>query len=968
MKEYEVELNNNQDIKKQDKQNIKDNEWAFEVVAAKLKDNKNLTFEEVNVLDTNLEIMNNSRELTIKENEINKKFVDSDNPDFDKNREIFFNVSFSCDRGPSISSDFIIWMMGSKDLSVRDAIRILTSDNVEIYIKEFVDFCKDNALLGVKPDKAKEGAKKWAKVMKTATDKMKEYTFPDIDYNNPSAEKEYLFELDIICQLTVNFVQDYSMKLGETRIDAGIGEDKKSYGKKMANEYLAEDLGGLDGLKSIESFWKNIQLPFKMFSDSHNISEYMNGWDEGNSDEIKKGLLNAAFNDFLFKKTINMFKGKKLKEISYKDIKSINLYHSNSFTIKGDILSGKVALNPDFLIDYVTGRNSKPFEDFIDGYITPRVEKEMELADGVAQGKGFLTAGSIPKKFADDIMAVGDKAEDMETFIDEPDYEGKSHTILLYERWDNTLGRNAASLAQALGIDSVNLIKIDGKTPEELWGKKYKNIKDISRKQLLYRAEIIKAAIAGDKELSIATAYVSKGRLVRGNDAKFLTKRSDIREMSEGYSLSEKYISTVFQKLKGFYTRLSEVQSNPENNFTSNNTEGSMPYQKMCRNLANCLWHLSHKSMDDFNLLILKEALENLNEASGAYYKRGKTSNQVKLEVAKEISDELPVMINVLGYIIKMLDKGIVFDGKGKSIIENSYTSMGNNIKSLSELSSEFDAVVKLSHDEVDTRFNELNEVNKARLEFDKLVQSSIGKLPAKNKKLSTKEAAKLVVYKSYIEGTKTKNITADEILERKDAFDKVYFNAWVDELSENKVFKVIAEKYQHKAFEKWKSVLDRANLINDRCNRLVDKYEGNKAINYIYGNEKGFVLTGEKDHKFKDKYERLGEIVANKIITAPHNVNLLQGLAAGQFEMSDLTKACTDYFRKGNVLDGGDALGRNMFTPDILRAKLEDTTFIMETLKNVAVPLKKAQENQAKKAKTTKAAPKNVVVNVPMK
>jgi len=298
------------------------------------------------------------------------------------------------------------------------------------------------------------------------------------------------------------------------------------------------------------------------------------------------------------------------------------------------------------------------------------------------------------------------------------------------------------------------------------------------------------------------------------------------------------------------------------------------------------------------------------------------------------------------------IDKGFVIDFYGTEIKKNPFAEVKRSVDSLK---STYNKIQPFETKDEKTLFFERQElVSKMDklYNFETKLKKVSGGSPTITQRMSVQEVAKLVVYNDLMDNNSNPSRTEEEIIQNTVDLNKNQFKDKVNALAGNKVFKLIAAKYQDRTPQKWKEILKDADELYRDYKIFLQNHRGDFAVEYATH----LTLAAKKENA-RDNYSRLGELIAKQILTSPGNKALVQGIAAHQFEYSDLEKICGDYLRKNKYLQAGT---RNYIDDDTLKIRLENDSLKNEVLTKVAEPLKKAIEQRARQEAAEKANAEN--------
>jgi hypothetical protein len=648
-------------------------------------------------------------------------------------------------------------------------------------------------------------------------------------------------------------------------------------------------------------------------------------------------MFKAATSDIYAKKYLNKLKGKKIEDISDYDLNIQKLTFMETYYLIPEYQDNKIAQNPKVILDYLDGTNTKPFTDEIDAALESKVATRLKGQLIMSAVDSLISGMSLEAEDANALLATGDNPDDMLAYINTLSDQGKSKWDKINLIFKYFFSYENVNAARGIGMGILDTIKINGRTAEELWGNKYNNISK-SDKQRCLMAEIVKKALSGESEITVQSALMKDGAFVPGNVYTVIPKKADIQKAKAAMDLFPTLRDSILLQITEYYTRLVGTQTDKNANFKTEAGEGSEPYRRMCRALANCQSLMKNVNSDQFSMPRLQRRLKEFQEAAEAYYKRGKTSKQDRLTVANEASETVRSYVDMLDDIIKVNDINLFVKEGNAKLVDISFNEAQREMIKLNNIYSKFAPIPITNAEEIPAKVTEALALKKAQHEYKVKLGETIG-LPDTSKKLSTEDVAKLVIFNQYMSKAKAEGMTAADVNEIKELINKNIINDSISVLNNNKVFGIIAKKYQDKAPEKWEEALKKAADIVENYQAFLTSLEKKDIAEYVMPE------TFNLNAKRKDKYETLGEIIAKQIITHHRNEFIPQAMGAGLVEYKDILNACTECLRKDEVLDHG----ANALSKAELRTKVKNGTLKNEVLTKISATFGKQMEQKAK-------------------
>ena len=403
------------------------------------------------------------------------------------------------------------------------------------------------------------------------------------------------------------------------------------------------------------------------------------------------------------------------------------------------VYSGDVELDKKQVISYMTGVDTKTAADnLMDEHLKPVFEKRKQVIGGAVSAQSYYDA----------IISKPELLLMLKTLNDDPDAIkefAKNNRMLIDLPRETIMPEEIYRLSGELGVNPMDMFLIDGKTPEEMWGTQYADVTDPTEKDYIYKTLIMKATVSGQHEIAFRTAelddsykYISNGSLV----AAF--KREDGIKITQDFDVLNSIIDDVKVKAVDFKIRLQNTQADKNNNFRINMSEGSEPYQKMCKSLSSLLYIINRKNSDDFTIDEFRRRLAKFQKAAAEYSKRGKTSNQIRLDVAGEASKDMDAYLKTVNETFEKIDKNFAVDAEGTKLSKASFNRIEAQVGKIRENLKKIENFNDLTSQEIIDRRNEIFSKKTEEHNYEEKLREIAGKLPDTKKKMSVEEVAKL--------------------------------------------------------------------------------------------------------------------------------------------------------------------------------------------------------------------------------
>ena len=521
---------------------------------------------------------------------------------------------------------FAAYLMGKKGMSMQEVIDYdPTSADAYYDSQEFNEFLKQNPVDKNDPEK---GASAWGEVFFNAAQKMDEYRFPDIDYSDPAQVDAHAYELHMYASLQINISQEYE----NVQKHAGI-------------EAMSKIAGGADELERKTAPLYTGNDISDMFRNGYKSTSILQGMKSQNPDTLEglsRSITQMAAKRVALSNASDMIRGKTQAEFGkIKKSQVSRLYESNVDTN----LMVELMEDPDF----------GPVNDYFNGNPEAFTQKYNSKRSAAAEdARRFFNSGLSMKycaeNFRDKVNEYGKAAHDLNNInnneasklitltsavnssksleellsIDEDVRTLKAH---IEDCFSELLSKNSMPDVHRLaGIkDPLSIIKIDGKTANELWGDKYKNFSPAD-KEFMLKAEIYNEMISGKRDVTC--------------DVHIINSRNEfekIRPVTVAKSTDTLVRETAFMKgvnrfnvnMNEFKTRLTATQADPMANFNSEgkrpeNESGSESYKNMTKALNRIIEGTTipdkYSRQGEMTVDELKSAIKQLKKAAKEYY------------------------------------------------------------------------------------------------------------------------------------------------------------------------------------------------------------------------------------------------------------------------------------------------------------------------------------------------------------
>ena len=448
---------------------------------------------------------------------------------------------------------FLVYLIGEKGYTYKDACAIIPGHkDFEPLAQEFISFLKNHPVkplpdgvaedeenIAVSPEQAKENALAIMGMMNKCGAYFAQFKIPDVDYNDLEAVEAVKDEFAGMA----NFMQDFGQQQEhflnqETQVVKELPKERKACFEAMEPAYQIAD------------FAKNFDIAFSLNKEDRTL-------------EVKPSSYAkiAAVNRYLFaKRTNEQFRGKTGKQLQETStVKDLYLWNLSVLLVGKSLMYTE--MTDDVVMQYLrTGEG--PFADMVEARINEESDMLREefnrdnTANATSIALNELSSNSdteLKQRLKTTLHSlVGDENKtgqevlhDYLEFDEKPLAEATGCCNKFFDKLFVDSSRYAV-LKKAGVNDPLTLIKIDGKTPEELWGDKYKDFSAQDKKEIL-RLEVVNAVLQGDKRVSVDNFVITENdELVPGkpyiiveSDYNLERTKDFLREVDDLHGLAE---------------------------------------------------------------------------------------------------------------------------------------------------------------------------------------------------------------------------------------------------------------------------------------------------------------------------------------------------------------------------------------------------------------------------------------------
>ncbi len=548
---------------------------------------------------------------------------------------------------------FLAYLMGVKGLSYDEATKLRVGQpEFDEMLNDFNKFIKDNSLDVPEGEKRNASVKALVDMFKNAAEKFKSYRFHDINFGDADVMDEHIPEYIELSINMINITQEYELMVKH----AGLDTASKFFDGKTQEDIMSPfyALNGF-GYEFLNSYApQRLSHEIKAVPKSRN--KYYGIYAQSRA---HMGLV-----------TSDVIRGKTISEIE-KSVGVLGLYETTVLAI--------LSANPatEGALDYLTGK-SKDFEkDFAKRYKSAVEEARLEFnseagivsfAESLADKVNTFGSGAEAHIASSGYAKIMGNSNDSDSLHKAMEYDDETRKFVklvndaFYKLYN---GDNAGKIYNLIGIkDPLELIKINGKTPNEKWGEDYKNYPEAD-KSFLLKARVVDEMFRGRTDITVDTYIINEKNELEAIAPYKISK--SVRTIDNEISFY-KGINDLNDYLKGLKNRLVATQDNQDANFAAADDRnaaksGSDTYKKMTAALNKCIraTDFDNNNFRDYNLSYeeLEVALKELKTAANQYYKAHDTglgwlvsgyreNGKERIRVSKDLTEELGYRIETL--------------------------------------------------------------------------------------------------------------------------------------------------------------------------------------------------------------------------------------------------------------------------------------------------------------------------------
>ena len=733
--------------------------------------------------------------------------------------------------GEAVRQDiaWTVYLLSKKGMSFREAIDFrTTSPGFTETMAEFHEFVKSHPVRGQNVD-IEKNVGDWTEMFMNAAEKIGEYTIPDIDYTNPEELRQHVYELEALRMIQINFSQEFSNVIaGPRRAFA----EKKAGGSKKLDEVISIPINAQGFLTGYIDAYNPV-----------NLVSYLNN-------KVQKDAL-----DFLATRRIT-FLNTHAKNVGGKKVKDLGK------TQAIDPLYGNLPemIQPDFQFkknearDYFKNNSLSPERNA--EFLASINRRQESLRRTYNKMFAFDPVYKLYRDTPSDIEKISNELEELGNHIDQPEElvralytneHEKTRNILKNVFFSSLQSDTRPTLWEMIGKDNpINIFRIGGKTPEELWGEKAANLPPAD-KNMYYQVRLLQEMKNGRQDITCDMYLIN-------DQYKLNAPKPVLIAQSEKNIYAE---ASVFKQVDRLHVHLNEILEQLD----ATGETGKSKYMAMRNSLKKCV------QLTDFtapnsksNMKQIMDSLKELEEKSDAYYKdhtglkglykgfgdEGRERIRISKDLRYDLQFEREKLRNYTGGYDFYVDKDLV--DPDTEFREFSLNKMWKNLKASAGMRGIqlTDQVLKTNHPEIDQRCAKMDKKdNMMRILHTVAIG---GKVSAEENRLEAMESpigpnavkmAQRVVFQEYQSKIRTAGKTAADLSVEeieKDIRDQGFsdrFHEKVRTLLKDPAFMKLAHEKPKTVIQEWKKLKKQESAA--RHQNLQEQDETYKELRRLY-------------------------------------------------------------------------------------------------------------------------------------
>ena len=833
-------------------------------------------------------------------------------------------------RPPTVASMFVLWALGTHD-NIHASNMLELQENPEL-VEEFARFCEHHPTVGAKDRNSyQQSVKVWTDIYERATEKVKAYTLTPPDPRDPVKNRKTLKELARLNGLCVDFIQEMSRNLKHDTYchdEKDMGES--TMGQRKWNETLTT--------------WKSIQQLLQPAKDG-----YLPGDLSANSNSAFRRVASTATARVMADQIFRKHAGKSLGRIIGEEAHNLPCIGLASADLSGLLYDESGVRNPKFnhhphiprkdFVKYLNGKDKGSFTKKILPLLEQNISEFRSKLDQECIAAFTVFTGRLDLRGVkdallavpeDDPQAVQDFLRDTSTFrwgvngdTTKKSWLTQSMNILFGDVF-----RSQMTLA---GIkDKMDVFLIDGKTPAELWGQKYKDVQDPGLKQQCLSFEVMKKIAAGETEVRIKTFGYGADQRLTVSGSLILSPTADMAKRLKGnLAIYKKGMAEMLQELEETRAQLISTHPGFQDTEAGRRTAihemgrtGTSLFRSYEQSLKNCIRVMKNTAASTPE--DIRKAMLQLQEASAKYYKARKPlfgskrtpEGQTRLDTSRQLADRMPEMLTRFQTLRRGIDTDLPCIGT-RTFHTAPQADIERNIAAFSE--AQYDGIYR--QEEVQPSEAETAAANASCAAFARTLRRGMLRLGKDMDSLlnlpknpEPYDAALSFYLQNTMENTLYGRYTPEEIEQKRQAFAHRVVNGDLQQraeaLSRNPIFRECIRQNGAFDYREWRTIWNSSKRYIQEMKNDLQRVSGQHldAARYILtGDAKAGTLGSlPKDKNILEaRYRRLGDHVAKQILTDPENKDSVHAICSGRMRYADVVKTVTAVLKESNILNG---------------------------------------------------------------
>ncbi|MCR4717123.1 MAG: hypothetical protein K5656_08075 [Lachnospiraceae bacterium] len=792
------------------------------------------------------------------------------------------------------NSLFMVWAIANyDDLNIANIDKVADDSAM---IEAFAKFCEDNPTM-VTDDKGiyKTAASNWVNIFAKATDRIKAFKLPEIDYSNIEELKKNMLPLMVLSNIAIDFNQEKDHVFG----NVNLGIDGKA-----GPEFIC----GQEKWDGIVGFWDNIQNLMSGFSSAYRKEKGVNTAVEG-----KTTSYITAFARLHFEENFKNAGGLSVDEL-VNSLDDMSLTGEDYLSMSSDLTDFKSAKDLDIktVVKYLNGKDKSSFKKKSQALRKEMLKEsvtntEQRTIDPIQEFAKYTRLDDIKSELAG-LNSSTDIIEYVSDTNSIHQYRNKKYSGAYYVNvvLNELITDDYRQIIRKAGFTYLDLFTVDGKSVKELMADKYSEDLDEMTRDSCYKLELLKAISSGESEVKIKTIkYDNNGKLVEGPAIAVSDKANRVQKIKYNLPVYNALIEASVLRLKEFKNELAKTHPNYNEGKHQEALEemgevGSSYFNDLEKRLNACIKALENRTLLKKDV---KKAIFNLQKAADSYYKKrnsifGKHSDhgQKRLDLSGEIktfSIDLMAEYEVVRFAMNSnfpCEKGVTSKDASISSISSTINMLENRSKYTYGLDK-----ANATEDNIKDSLNQQKSV----------IQAIMTQLTALGKDFDSlfNPTNKLEVYDAALSYCIKKTISrmqeSDNILNPPNHLPEIETETInkAKKLSENPLFIDFIASNDQFDFETWDN-------IENACDAAISKWtEELSAINNKEGGKGNYILN-EINSINNDSYDRLGDYVAKQLLVNPKYRNLVLSIELSKNSYDDFKDETVKVLREKNVLN----------------------------------------------------------------